>query len=105
MRQRCGYGLLYEISKSKKKTAPDEDYFLAHIEKIDKTYAKQPTKVLMAMATALMGMGKKTIKLNAAALNVANKIGPIDFDPDGKCDPMDISKHLTSDYVTQKLGI
>lgn len=104
-RKRCGYGLLYEISKQKKKSAPDDDYFLAHIANIDKTYPKQSIDTLMAMAGALMGMGKRSRKTNAAALKVARKIGPIDFDPDGRCDPMDVSKHLTSDYVTQKLGI
>ena len=105
VRQRCGYGLLYEISKSKKKSAPEEDYFLAHIAHIDKTYSKQSTTVLMSMAGALMGIGKRNKKLNAAALKVAMKIGPIDFDPDGRCDPMDVAKHLTSSYITEKLGI
>ena len=104
-RKRCGYGLLYEISKQKKKSAPDDEYFLAHIANIDKTYPKQSIDILMAMAGALMGMGKRSKKTNAAALKVARKIGPIDFDPDGRCDPMDVSKHLTSDYVTKKLGI
>jgi len=97
VRRRCGYGLLYEISKSKKKSAPDEDYFLAHITWIEKTYPKQSTTVLLSMAGALMGIGKRSKELNAAALNVALKIGPIDFDPDGRCDPMDVAKHLTSD--------
>ena len=59
----------------------------------------------MAMAGALMGIGKRTRQLNAAALKVARKIGPIDFDPDGRCDPMNVAKHLTSDYVKDKLGI
>ena len=105
MRQRCGYGLLYEISKSKKKSAPDEDYFLSHVAHIDKTHAKQSTDVLMSMAGALLGIGKRSKALNAAALKVAMKIGPIDFDPDGRCDPMDVAKHLTSSYVVEKLGI
>ncbi len=105
VRQRCGYGLLYEISKSKKKSAPDEDYFLAHIARIDKTWKTQPVDNLMAMGGALMGMGKRSKPLNAAALKVASSIGPIDFDPDGSCDPMDIEKHLTSDYLRKKLGI
>ena len=105
VRQQCGYGLLYEISKSKKKSAPDEDYFLAHIAHIDKTYAKQSTDGLMSMAGALMGIGKRSKALNAAALKVARKIGPIDFDPDGRCDPMDVTKHLTSSYIVEKLGI
>jgi 3-methyladenine DNA glycosylase AlkD len=105
VRQRCGYGLLYEISKSKKKTAPEDEYFLAHIAHIEKSYPKQSTNILMAMAGALMGIGKRNKALNAAALKVARKIGPIDFDPDGRCDPMDVTKHLTSAYVTDKLGL
>lgn len=105
VRRGCGYGLLYEISKSKKKSAPDEGYFLSHIAHIEKTFAKQSISVLMSMATALMGIGKRSKGLNAAALKVAVKIGPIDFDPDGRCDPMDVAKHLTSSYVVEKLGI
>ena len=104
-RRDCGYGLLYEISKSKMKSAPEEEYFLAHIKHIEKSYQKQSTAVRMSMAGALMGIGKRSKKLNAAALNVALKMGPIDFDPDGSCDPMDVSKHLTSDYVKKKLGL
>jgi hypothetical protein len=105
VRRRCGYGLLYEISKSKKKSAPEEEYFLAHIAYIEKTYPTQGTTILMSMAGALMGIGKRSKTLNAAALRVALKIGPIDFDPDGNCDPMDVSKHLTSSYVKEKLGL
>ncbi|MGI9222526.1 MAG: DNA alkylation repair protein [Woeseiaceae bacterium] len=105
VRKRCGYGLLYEVSKQKKKSTPDEAYFLDHVARIEKAYPRASTNTLMAMALALMGIGKRTKKLNRAALKVARKIGPIDFDPDGRCDPMDVSKHLTSDYVTRKLGI
>ncbi len=105
VRRRCGYGLLYEISKSKKKSAPKDEYFLDHIAHIEKTYPKQTTNALMAMAGALMGIGKRNKKLNTAALKVARKIGPVDFDPDGRCDPMDVTKHLTSDYIKDKLGI
>jgi len=105
VRQRCGYGLLYEISKSKKKSAPEEEYFLAHIAHIEKTYPGQSTTTLLSMAGALMGIGKRSKTLNAAALKVAVKIGPIDFDPDGRCEPMDVAKHLTSNYIEKKLGI
>lgn len=106
VRRDCGYGLLYEISKNKKKkSAPDEAYFLNHIAHIEQTYAGQPISVLMSMAAALMGMGKRSKTLNAAALKVAKQIGPIDFDPDGRCDPMDVAKHLTSDHVKKKLGL
>ena len=105
IRKRCGYGLLYEISKSKKKSAPDDAYFLNHIAKIDSTYENETTDGLMSMAGALMGIGKRSKVLNESALAVATKIGPIDFDPDGRCDPMDVTKHLTSDYLKEKLGL
>ena len=105
VRKRCGYGLLYEVSKSKKKSAPDDDYFLDHIAYIDKTWKTQSIDTLLAMGGALMGMGKRSKPLNVAALKVAKTIGPIDFDPDGSCDPMDVEKHLTSDYLREKLGI
>lgn len=105
VRRRCGYGLLYEISKSKKKSAPDEDYFLGHIKRIDERRSKQETDSLMCMANALMGMGMRTKTLNAAALKVANAIGPIDFDPNGRCDPYDVAKHLTGEHAKKKLGL
>lgn len=105
VRQRCGYGLLYEISKDCRKNAPPEEYFLAHVDQIGNTYSKQPINVVMSMGGALLGIGKRSKALNAAALKVARKIGPIDFDPDGRCDPMDVAKHLTSDYVVKKLGL
>jgi hypothetical protein len=105
LRRYSGYDLLYEISKSKKKSAPEEEYFLAHIAAIEKMYQKQSITVLMSMANALMGIGKRSKTLNAAALKVALKIGPIDFDPDGRCEPMDVAKHLTSNYVAEKLGL
>lgn len=105
VRRQCGYGLLYEISKDKKKSAPNDDYFLVHVARIAKTYPEQDTATLMSMATALMGIGKRNKKLNSAALEVSRNIGPIDFDPDGSCEPMDVVKHLTSDYIKKKLGI
>ena len=103
VRRRCGYGLLYEISKDKKKSAPDEAYFLAHIADIDKKRKKASIPLLMSMAGALMGMGMRTKKLNKAALKVARAIGPITHSE--SCDPFDVVKHLTSDHAKQKLGL
>jgi len=105
IRQRCGYGLLYEISKDKRKSAPEEAFFTGHINQIEKKYASQSIPVLMAMAGALQGMGMRTKGLNAQALVVANKIGPIEFDPTGKCDPFNVAKNLTSDYAKKKFGL
>ena len=58
------------------------------------------------MGGALLGIGKRNIVLNAAALKVAKKIGPIPvLSGVSKCEPFDVVKHLTSDYIKQKLGI
>ena len=102
---RCGYGLLYEVSKWKKKSAPDEAAFLAHIERIDKTHSKQPVSVLLSMGGALLGIGTRSKKLHAAALRVAKKICPIEFDPSGKCAPADVAKNLSHDLVKKRLGL
>ena len=59
----------------------------------------------MAMATALMGMGKRSAALWPDALRIARDIGPIDFDPTGCCDPMDVSKHIDHPRVREKLGV
>lgn len=105
-RRRCSYGLIYELSKSKKKSAPDTDYFLDCIKKVRTTYKNEDSQVLLAMGGALMGMGKRNAELNKAALAVAKKIGPIPVESSsGSCDPFDVVKHLTSDYVKEKLGI
>ncbi|MEM8711552.1 MAG: DNA alkylation repair protein [Planctomycetota bacterium] len=103
IRRSCGYGLLYEVSKWKKKSAPAEATFLAHVQRIEQRYPKERTGVLMAMAGALMGIGKRSRKLNTAALKVARKMGPIEFDSTGKCDPFDVAKHLTSAYLQDRL--
>ena len=105
VRRGCGYGLLYEVSKWKKKSTPDESFFLGHVARIEKTHSGQPIPVLMAMGVALLGIGKRSRQLHAAALAVAKEIGPIDFDPDGRCDPMDVAKNLQHDVVTRRLGL
>ena len=104
-RRSCGYGLLYEVSKWKVRSAPDEAAFLAHVARIEKTFRKQPVPVLMAMGTALLGIGKRSKKLHAAALGAARKIGPIDFDPSGRCPPFDAAKNLAHEVVTKRLGL
>lgn len=103
MRKSCGYGLLYEISKSKKKSAPNDDFFLERINEIDKSFHSEHLLVKGAMGGALMGMGKRNKVLNAAALKVAREIGPIPVESNGKaCEPFNVVKHLTSDYLKKK---
>lgn len=106
MRRDCGYGLVYEASKFSGKKAPDDAFFLACVKRIADTIEKEPENVRLAMATALMGIGKRSAVLNKAALKVAKAAGPIEFtSASGKCDPFDVVKHLTTDALRKKLGI
>lgn len=106
VRRECGYGLLYEASKFSGKKAPSEAFFLAQVERIAKRIATEPEKVRLAMGAALMGIGKRSAALNAAALQVARATGPIEFTSvSGDCEPFDVVKHLTTDRLKAKLGI
>jgi 3-methyladenine DNA glycosylase AlkD len=106
IRRSCGYGLLYEISKSTKKSAPNDTFFLDRIEHIRTSYPNENNLVLGSMGGALMGIGKRNAKLNTAALKVAKSIGPIEIEIEGSnCEPFNVVKHLTSDYVRQKLNL
>lgn len=105
-RRSCGYGLLYELAKLKTKRAPDEAFFLGHIAHIDASYDDAPRPVQTSMGGALLGIGKRSAALNRAALKLARRLGPIEFETEsGMCDPFDLVKHLTSDYVREKLGV
>ena len=102
-RQRCGYGLLYEISKDKRKSAPGEDFFHKHVQYIRDTQATAPNRLRMAMGGALLGIGKRSKSLNIASLAAAREMGPIPGSPG--CDPFDLEKHLTRPALIQKLGL
>lgn len=106
VRRDCGHGLLYEVSKFSGKKAPSEEFFLAHVERIADSIDGEPENVRMAMALALMGIGKRSAALNKAALKVARDVGPIEFtSTSGTCEPFDVTKHLTTDRLKEKLGI
>src|SRR5690606_37156832 len=95
VRRECGYGLLYEASKLSGKKAPDEAFFMGHVARIAETIDGEPERVRLAMATALMGIGKRSLALNKAALKVARAAGPIEFTSvSGSCEPFDVVKHL-----------
>ena len=106
VRRECGYGLLYEASKLSGKKAPTEDFFLAQVRHIADTIDGEPERVRLSMATALMGIGKRSAALNRAALEVARATGPIEFtSASGRCEPFDIVKHLTTERLREKLGV
>jgi 3-methyladenine DNA glycosylase AlkD len=105
MRRRCGYSLLYELSKKNMK-AMDDAFFLGRIDHIRDAIHGEEMWVREAMNTALMGIGKRNKKLNKAAILAAKAIGQVDIDygDDNSCAPLDVRKHLTSDYLKKKLG-
>jgi 3-methyladenine DNA glycosylase AlkD len=106
VRRSCGYGLVYELAKDRKDKRLTDEFFLGCVEKIGKTIAKEENGVRAGMGGALMSIGKRNKKLNAAAIKVAKAIGPIHFsDGTKKCEPMDVLKHLTSDYLRNKLRV
>lgn len=106
MRRRCACGLVYELSKNTRKKELTEAFFLDCVARIGGTITAEIPTVRMAMALALIGIGKRTRDLNRAAVALAEAIGPVDYnDEDSKCEPIDVLKHLTSDYLKAKLGI
>jgi len=56
-----------------------DEFFLGCVEKIGKTIAKEENRVRVGMGGALMSIGKRNKKLNAAAIKLAKAIGPIHF--------------------------
>ena len=106
VRRRCGFSLLYELSK-KNISAMDDAYYLERIQHIRDAMHGEEMWVREAMNSALMGIGKRNKKLNKAAVQAAKAIGPVDIDygEDNSCEPLDVLKHLTSDYLKAKLKL
>jgi 3-methyladenine DNA glycosylase AlkD len=105
VRRRCGFALLYELSKKNIKSL-DDDYYLERIAHIQNEIHDEEMWVREAMNGALLGIGKRNKKLNTAAIKAAKAIGPVDVDygDDNSCEPVDVLKHLTSDYLKQKFA-
>lgn len=106
IRRQCGYGLIYELSKNKRNKALTDDFFLDCIERISQEIGNEEPRVRASMGGALIGIGKRNKILNHHAIKVAKAIGSIDFnDSNSNCEPMNVLKHLTSDYIKKKLGV
>src|SRR5690606_28666958 len=98
VRRSCGYGLLSEVAGFKGKKAPDDAYFLAHLERIDDSILEEGSSMQLAMGHALMNIGKRNRDLYEVALRIARNVGPIEFkSASGRCERFDVEKHLTSD--------
>lgn len=101
MRRRCGYTLLYELSKKNVK-GMDDAYYMDRIAHIGELIDNEETLVRVAMAGALLGIGKRNPQLNKAAVRIAKSIGPVEYGEGNRCEPFDLYKHLTSDYLKKK---
>jgi hypothetical protein len=105
MRRSCGYGLIYELSKNKRRKELTDAFFLDCIRRIDDGIDEEEKPVRRSMGCALMGIGKRNKTLNTAAIKVAKRVGPIDFDGGGAgCEPFDVLKHLINERLQEKLG-
>lgn len=104
VRRRCGYALLYELSKKNPK-GMDDAYLLERIEHIRSSIHDEEMWVRESMNTALMGIGKRNATLNKAAIKAAKAIGSVDIDygDDNSCEPLDVLKHLTSEALQNRL--
>lgn len=105
LRRRCGWGLIYELSKLKGKKAPDDEFFRSCIKTVEGSAEGQPRPVREAMKAALMGIGKRTKELNSAAIAAAKKVSQSEPDKVEGCPPIDALKHLTNPDLKQRLGI
>lgn len=105
VRRRCAYGLIYELCK-KNITEMDDAWLQSCIDHIRETIHGKEMWVRESMNGALIGIGKRDRKLNKSAIRAAKAIGPVDVDygDDNSCEPVDVLKHLTSDYLKKKFS-
>ena len=81
-------------------------YLVECLQYIRKSFSGEDKLVQGSMGGVLVGIGKRNARLNTAALKVAKTIGPIQLESNGsKCEPFDVVKHLTSDYIRKILGV
>ena len=105
VRRRCGYLLLYELSKDTKNPALDDAFFETYLKRIEKRLQKEENFVKDGMNAALMGIGKRNRRLNRAAIEVAKAVGKVEVDyGDNSCEAIDVMKHLTSDHLKKKFA-
>ena len=83
-----------------------DEFCLGLIANIEKEIGEEEDMVRVSMGGALIGMGKRNKVLNEAAVKLAKVVSPIAYDRgETNCEPLDVLKHLTSDYIKKKLGI
>ena len=68
IRRLCGYGLLYEVAKSKKKSALDDDFFLKRISQMEQSFEGEDPSVNQYMGIALVRIGMRQLSLSAKVI-------------------------------------
>ncbi|MDA7915770.1 hypothetical protein N9B94_00875, partial [Verrucomicrobia bacterium] len=106
LRQICAYGLVYELSKNQRNKDLTDAFFLGVIARIKREIGEAEGWVRGSMAGALIGIGKRNLKLNKEAVKLAKRISPVDYSScGGSCEPIDVMKHIASDSIKKKLGV
>ena len=103
MRRRCGYALFYELSKKNIKGM--DDAYLGPHRSHPRRDPRRGDVGQRGDERRADGDRQAEQKLNKAAIRAAKAIGPVDIDygDDNSCEPLDVLKHLTSDYLKKKL--
>jgi len=103
LRRRCGYLLLAEMAKNKKDKALTDDFFMPHLDTIEKTLQSEENFVKDAMNTVLFKIGQRSKALHTKALAIAKAIGPVAVDyGKNSCAAVDNVKHLSHPRVLKK---
>ncbi len=102
IRRQCGFGLVYEFSKNKRNKNFTDEFFFDCLSLIDEQIAHESSSVRMSMGSALMGIGKRNLALNTAAIKIAKVAGSISFG-DGHCEPFNVLKHIDNETLLKKL--
>lgn len=106
IKRRCAYGLIYELSKNRRNKDIKDRFFIQCIQRIDSTIEQEDNWVKVAMGGAIIGIGKRNKKLNQLCIKLAQRLGDINYDAgETQCKPIDVLKHLTSNFIQKKLGI
>jgi len=80
----AGWHVVAALSMRPGAAAPDA-WFAARLAELDGGLARAPASVRGAMTVALVGIGSRSDALAAAALEAANRVGPVEVEtPDGQ---------------------
>ena len=105
MRRRCGYLLLYELGKNRRDPLLDDAFFLRYIGRIAEGIASEDNGVKDAMNGSLLSVGKRNRTLNAAVIEAAEAMGPVEIEYGATgCQPLDVLKHMTNERLQEKLA-